>query len=170
MPDAGTAAEAPARATPRLVSVCDACAAGSLWPFSGELHAFALHTASTPAHARAQALLARHRRSLLVLYGGALAGVLTGVAGMFVLPRQYCSFEEGGLNLRTPAPGSQSCTYGPLNLAVGSAGLGIIALAVVAYFLDRPTTGQFVEAVNEWNDDNPAAPFLPKYVQPSGER
>ncbi len=147
---------------PRLISVCDSCAAGSLSPFSGDLHDFALHTVNAPEHAHAEKLLRQHRRSLLYLYGGSAAGVLTAVVGMLAVPRQYCTFNEGTVGA---APGGQRCTWGPLNFGLGAAGLSIVAFSLVAYFVDRPSTGELVQVVNAWNDAHPDAPFLPKYAR-----
>ncbi len=172
VPDAGVppsapTADAPLRrgSAPTLVTACPGCAAAPVLPVSGDLHAFERHTQGTPAHERAQGLLTHHRRSLSVLYAGTLAGVAAAVAGMFIIPRQYCSFEPSLGGFRVPTPGSQSCTYGALNIAIGSVGLGVAALSVGAYFFDRPTSSQLVDAVNAWNVAYPEAPFLPQDVK-----
>ncbi len=111
-----------------------------------------------------------HQRSLAALYTGA-GGLIAGAVGMFLVPKQYCTFQRylPDRQVRAP-PWTESCTYGTLNYGIGIAGSGLALLGAVTYFLLRPTMGELVDGVNAYNAEGIFTPFhLPSAPRPTND-
>lgn len=98
----------------------------------------------------ARQLASRETNSQIAMYGGLAAGTVLAAVGLFVVPKDGCSFGVGG---------DQFCTYGTTNFVVIGAG-GVLMLAgVIAGTAMKPTRGDLLDVLNAWNGRHPEEPF-----------
>lgn len=138
---------------PTYTSRCESCAATGL--INVGYDRFEAHVLSTDVQSPAMQLFDRQRRATSLVIAGTAVGVALAVTGLALVPPTCAEVDRF---TRPPVPAS--CALGLQNFAIAGLGAAAITSGVVGFLVVRPSEPEIVAAINAFNHENPARPFL----------